>query len=236
MDMAAAFSTFTNRGIRVPPVLVTRITRADGTVLFSHEHTQTKVLEAGVADTVTSILEQVVQRGTGTKAQLDRPAAGKTGTTDDHRDAWFVGYTPELATSVWVGFPKLGPDGKKVRMQPPTTPIRVTGGSYPAEIWRTFMGAALAGRPPTAFPVPTTTTTLPPVRPAPLSPTPAPPAPVPDVRGLPVAEATAKVRAAGFEVVVVPAAGSKVPDHDVVVQAPVGGTAPRGSVVTLEVR
>ena len=85
MDMAAAFSTFTNRGIRVPPVLVTRITRADGTVLFSHEHTQTKVLEAGVADTVTSILEQVVERGTGTKAQLDRPAAGKTGTTDDHR-------------------------------------------------------------------------------------------------------------------------------------------------------
>ena len=112
MDMAAAFSTFTNRGIRVPPVLVTRITRADGTVLFTHEHTQAKVLEAGVADTVTGILEQVVERGTGTKAQLDRPAAGKTGTTDDHRDAWFVGYTPELATSVWVGFPKLGPPAK----------------------------------------------------------------------------------------------------------------------------
>ena len=168
--MAAAFSTFTNRGIRVPPVLVTRITRADGTVLFSHEHTQAKVLEAGVADTVTGILEQVVERGTGTKAQLDRPAAGKTGTTDDHRDVWFVGYTPELATAVWVGFPKLGPDGQKVRMQPPITPIRVTGGSYPAEVWRTFMGAALAGRPPTAFPVPTTTTTLPAVRPAPLSP------------------------------------------------------------------
>ena len=93
MDMAAAYSTFANRGIRVPPVLVTRITRADGTVLYNHEHRQTKVLEAGIVDTVTSILEQVIERGTGTRAKLDRPAAGKTGTTDDNKDAWFAGYT-----------------------------------------------------------------------------------------------------------------------------------------------
>ena len=91
MDMAGAYSTFANRGIRVSPVLVTRITRADGTVLFNHEHRQTKVLEAGVVDTLTSILEQVIERGTGTRAKLDRPAAGKTGTADDNKDAWFVG-------------------------------------------------------------------------------------------------------------------------------------------------
>ena len=115
MDMAGAYSTFANRGLRVPPVLVTRITRADGTVLFNHEHRQTKVLEAGVADTLTSILEQVIERGTGTKAKLDRPAAGKTGTADDWVDAWFAGYTSELATAVWVGFPTPGPDNKPCR-------------------------------------------------------------------------------------------------------------------------
>ena len=117
MDMAAAYSTFANRGIKVPPVLVTRISRSDGTVLYTQQHQQTKVLEAGVVDTVTSILEQAVQRGTGTRAKLDRPVAGKTGTTNDNKDAWFAGYTPQLATAVWVGFPELGgnreliPDG-----------------------------------------------------------------------------------------------------------------------------
>ena len=132
-------------------MLVTRITRADGTVLFNHEHRQTKVLEAGVVDTLTSILEQVIQRGTGTRAELDRPAAGKTGTADDNKDAWFAGYTPELATAVWVGFPQLGADRQLVPMRPPNTPFAVTGGSYPAEIWQHFMSAALAGRPVTPF-------------------------------------------------------------------------------------
>ena len=149
VDMAAGFATIANRGIRVPPVLVTRITRSDGTVLFKHEHAQRRVLDQGIADTVTSILEQVVQRGTGTAARLDRPAAGKTGTDNDYENAWFVGYTPELVTSVWVGY-----HGGEVPMQPPRTPIRVTGGSYPAQIWQRFMSAALAGRPATPFPPP----------------------------------------------------------------------------------
>src|SRR3546814_20132330 len=87
-------------------------------------------LEPDVADTLTSILRQVIARGTGRSAAIGRPAAGKTGTTDDWRDAWFVGFTPALATSVWVGFPDVGPDGRPVLMQPPATPIRVTGGSY----------------------------------------------------------------------------------------------------------
>ena len=75
MDMAGAYSTFANRGIRVSPVLVTRITRADGTVLFNHEHRQTKVLEAGIVDTVTSILEQVDPAGHGHPGEA-RPARG----------------------------------------------------------------------------------------------------------------------------------------------------------------
>ena len=160
MDMAAAYSTFANRGIKVPPVLVTRITRADGTVLYTQQHHQSKVLEAGLVDTLTGILEQVIERGTGTRAKLDRPAAGKTGTTDDNNDAWFAGYTPQLATAVWVGFPILGANEKLVPMRPPNTPISVTGGSYPAEIWQRFMSASLAGRPVAGFVAPTTTTTV----------------------------------------------------------------------------
>ena len=236
MDMAAAYSSFANRGVQVPAVLVTRITRADGTVLYRHEHQQTKVLEAGVADTVTSILEQVIQRGTGTRAELDRPAAGKTGTTDDNKDAWFAGYTPELTTAVWVGFPVLGPDGQLVRMQPPSTPVRVVGGLYPAQIWQRFMSAALAGRPVTAFPTPpSTTTTAAPTPPSTASPSTAPElATVPVVVGLSYVEAAEWLQAAGFRTTVVTAAKG-VPRDIVGAQDPAGGRAPQESTVTLYV-
>jgi len=235
MDMAGAYSTFANRGIRVSPVLVTRITRADGTVLFNHEHRQTKVLEAGTVDTVTSILEQVIQRGTGTRAKLDRPAAGKTGTTDDNKDAWFAGYTNELATAVWVGFPQVGADGKVIPMRSPNTSFAVTGGSYPAEIWQHFMSAVLAGRPATPFPAPTTTTTVPRfVEPPPKSGV-GPMTGLPDVRGLPVAQATTILHAAGFRVATLPAPAGDEKPGTVVVQSPRPGQAPRDSMVTLEV-
>ncbi|MGH9086410.1 MAG: penicillin-binding protein, partial [Acidimicrobiales bacterium] len=232
LDMAAGYATFANRGIRVPPVLVTRITRADGTVLFQHEHTQEKVLEAGVADLLTSILEQVIVRGTGTKAQLDRPAAGKTGTAQEWRDAWFAGYTPELATAVWVGFPRA-----QISMEPPATRIRVTGGSYPAEIWQRYMQAALAGRPPTAFtPPPTTTTSAPPGGLVTTTTSARPDAPVPNVVGSKVEEATAALQAAGFVVERIPAGPDAKPPGRVMAQSPSGGTAaPAGSTVRIEV-
>jgi penicillin-binding protein 1A len=157
LDMAAAYATFANRGVRVPPVLVTRITRPDGTVLFRHQHTQERAIDAEVADTVTSILQQAVTRGTGGAARLDRPVAGKTGTADDHTNAWFAGFTPDLATAVWVGF-----QDENTPMEPPRTAINVTGGSYPARIWQRYMSVALEGRPVTPFhaagPLATTTT------------------------------------------------------------------------------
>jgi len=161
IDMASAYATFANRGVRVPPVLVTRITRNDGTVIFRHEHKQERVLDTDVADTVAAILEQAVNRGTGTAARLDRPVAGKTGTGQEWRDAWFCGFTPDLATVVWVGF-----HGGQIDMKPPRTSIRVTGGSYPAQIWKAYMSVALAGHPIQAFHPPpsdafvTTDTTL----------------------------------------------------------------------------
>jgi penicillin-binding protein 1A len=236
MDMAAAYSTFANRGIKVPPVLVTKITRSDGTVLYTHEHEQTKVLEAGVVDTLTSILEQVIQRGTGTRAKLDRPAAGKTGTTDDNRDAWFAGYTPQLATAVWVGFPELGADGKQIPLQPPHTAITVTGGAYPAQIWQRFMSAALSGASVIEFEAPTTTTTIRPfVAPPPTSPL-GPAGLVPDVVGLTEAKATADLKKAGFVVNAAPAPKGSKPPGTVIVQSPAAGArAPRGSKVTIEV-
>jgi penicillin-binding protein 1A len=143
VDMATAFGTFANHGVQVDPVLVTRIVRADGTILYENQYQQEKVLEAPVADLVTWTLEQVVQRGTGTRAQLaDRPAAGKTGTTENSWDAWFVGFTPQRVTAVWVGFPE-----QPIPMEPPTTPITVFGGTWPAEIWHEVMTHANAGLP-----------------------------------------------------------------------------------------
>jgi membrane peptidoglycan carboxypeptidase len=99
---------------------------------------------------VNGILSQVVGRGTGTAAQLGaRPVAGKTGTANEWRDAWFVGYTPELVTAVWVGFPE-----RLRSMVPPATPRRVTGGSWPAQIWHRVMEPALGDSPVSAFPAP----------------------------------------------------------------------------------
>jgi penicillin-binding protein 1A len=107
-----------------------------------------RAISEGTAAIVTRILEQNVQSGTGTRAAFGRPAAGKTGTNEEHADAWFAGYTPELATTVWVGFtsaeiPMLSVHG-----------IAVSGGSFPAEIWRQFMEPALEGTEPEAFPEP----------------------------------------------------------------------------------
>ena len=115
---------------------------------WASERRRTRVIPDGVASVVTSILEDNVRYGTGTRAALDRPAAGKTGTTDEHADAWFVGYTPRLATAVWMGYtrgeiPMLDVHG-----------ISVSGGSFPAEIWRRFMSPALEPRPPLGFPEP----------------------------------------------------------------------------------
>ena len=233
LDMASAYATFANRGIHVPPVLVTRITRADGTVLFQHRHTQNKVLDADVADTLTSILEQVITRGTGRNAQLDRPAAGKTGTAQEWRDAWFAGYTPELASAVWVGFPRA-----QISMEPPTTRIRVTGGSYPAEIWQRYMLAALAGRPAVTFHPPPTTTTTTTTTPSSTTTTtaPRPRVTVPNVVGSKVAVALRELRELGFRVERIPTETGSGPSGRVVGQSPIGGTkAPAGSTVRIEV-
>jgi membrane peptidoglycan carboxypeptidase len=107
-----------------------------------------RALPEGVAAVVTRILEQNIQSGTGTRAAFGRPAAGKTGTNEEHADAWFAGYTPNLATTVWIGYTK-----GEIPMES-VHGIAVSGGSFPAEIWRLFMERALEGTEPAAFPEP----------------------------------------------------------------------------------
>ncbi len=231
IDMASAYGTLANRGVYVPPVLVTRITRPDGTVLYEHHHDQIKAIDAKVADQVNWVLQQVIQRGTGTRAEIGRPAAGKTGTGQDYANGWFCGYTPELATAVWLGFHE-----GEIPMQPPNTRIRVYGGTWPAEIWQRFMSAALANVPPSGFvePPPTTTTTLPPG----VVPSTVAPALVvtPSVVGYSAATAAARLAGIGLDSVTTQVVRHDVPEGIVAAQSPSSGTAvPLGSTITLQV-
>jgi penicillin-binding protein 1A len=141
LDMASAYGTFAAQGVHVDPVLVEKVVASDGTLLHVAAPNTTRVLDTDVANQVTEILEQVVTRGTANRnvnLNEDRPAAGKTGTNQEWRDAWFVGYTPELATAVWVGFPRC-----QVSLVPPVVEARITGGGDPAKIWSDYMNLAL---------------------------------------------------------------------------------------------
>lgn len=151
LDMAAAYAPLATGGVRHPVHLVRRITDADGTELYAHDATTTQVIDPLTAHQVTATLEEVVARGTGVRAAIDRPQAGKTGTSQDSADAWFVGYTPDLVASVWVGFPR-----ERTPMVPPATRELVEGGRWPAQIWARLAQDALAATPPTPFAEPAT--------------------------------------------------------------------------------
>lgn len=142
LDMASAYATLANEGVHVEPTIILRVQDSNGKVIWEAEPKKTQAISAGVAYVVTKILEQNVQSGTGTRAKLyGRPAAGKTGTAQNYYDAWFVGYTRQLSTAVWVGHPEAQVEMRSVHG------IRVTGGSFPAIIWRKFMEAAASDYP-----------------------------------------------------------------------------------------
>jgi len=236
LEMASVYGTLANHGVHVDPIMITRITRADGAVLYEDMHQQTKAMDASVADTVTSVLQQVIVRGTGTAAQLDRPAAGKTGTGEDYKNAWFCGYTPTLSTAVWVGYPQ-----SEVQMTPPSTSITVYGGTWPAQIWQRFMTAATAGTPAADFaPLQTAPpATSPPSATAPTT-QPAQVAAVanvavPSVVGLSADDATSHLSRSGFVVERVDT-GRAGTAGQVKTQSPTAGTiATTGSTVTVVV-
>ena len=151
LEMAAAYATLAAGGRRAAPFGVRRITGADGRVLYQARPDVDQVVRPGVAAIAADVLGGVVDHGTGVRGRIGRPAAAKTGTTQDHADAWFVGFTPSLAAAVWVGYPQ-----GQVPMLPPRTRDRVSGGTWPAAIWARFMRPALAGSPPGRFPRPDT--------------------------------------------------------------------------------
>ncbi|MGI9613727.1 MAG: transglycosylase domain-containing protein [Acidimicrobiales bacterium] len=147
VEMASAYGTFANHGVRQPPTGIARVVDADGNVLVDNRNRAgVAVLDPAVADNVTDVLVEVVENGTGKRARLDRPVAGKTGTAQDYRAAWFVGYTPDLATAVWMGHADRLESLRRVNGVG-----AVTGGSHPAIAWRDFMAAAHEGTEPTPF-------------------------------------------------------------------------------------
>ncbi len=142
LDMASAYATFAAGGLHIDPIFVTRIEDSDGRVILEALPTIERAIDAEVAEQVTAVLTEVVRRGTGQEAKIGRPVAGKTGTSEGQYDAWFVGYTPELAAAVWVGFPQ----GDQP-LEAPYTPYTITGGTWPAQIWARFATGALSGIP-----------------------------------------------------------------------------------------
>ena len=134
LEMANAYATIASGGLRNRAIGITKVVFPDGRTERLDKRKRVRAFEDGVAAEATDILKRNIQSGTGTRANIGCPAAGKTGTTDNFTDAWFVGYTPNLATSVWVGFPT-----RRIEMYPPVTPINVAGGTYPAQIWGAYM-------------------------------------------------------------------------------------------------
>jgi penicillin-binding protein 1A len=140
LEEASAYATLAAGGIYSKPMAITKVVLASGKVDTDAgwgKPQRKRVISDGVASEVTRILQMNIQEGTGVGAYFGRPSAGKTGTTDNHADAWFSGYTPQLETTVWVGYP-----GGEIPMES-VHGIAVAGGTFPATIWHLFMQAAL---------------------------------------------------------------------------------------------
>ena len=232
LDMATAYATIAAHGLRCYPKPVLAMTDGNGkAVTYTGAGACKQVLAPGIADTVTSLLEGVITSGTGSaNGQIGRPAAGKTGTTDNHFDAWFVGFIPQLVTAVWVG------DSRSPSLYPmettPTTPDgtvidgynqgEVFGGDVPTKVWAATMRAASANLPLESFPPPDQQVVI------------GIQATVPSVSGLSVAAASAALSSAGFTPVVGGTAASTYAPGTVAYSSPGGGaTASSGSAVSI---
>jgi len=145
-DITYAYAVFANNGIRVEPLTITRVEDRSGNVLREFRPIQREVLDAAPVAILDSMMQSVMDHGTGASARsmgFTLPAAGKTGTTDDYSDAWFVGFTPKTATGVWVGYDKPKPIGHSM-----------TGTRAALPIWTDIMNVVTKGQEPTAFEMP----------------------------------------------------------------------------------
>src|SRR3954453_12717027 len=139
LEMADAYATLASGGVRHRPVAITKIKFPDGKTDDLGEVKGKRVMTDGQAYEVTKVLKQNVQAGTGVNANYGCPAAGKTGTTDNFTDAWFVGYEPRLTTATWVGYPNASIQMRSVHG------IEVAGATFPSQIWHDFMNVAHRG-------------------------------------------------------------------------------------------
>ena len=131
LEMAGAFGGLANMGQFNKPVAISKILDRNGKVIFEHKPNPVQVCKPGSAYMLVNMMEDVMRRGTGTGAAISRPCAGKTGTTSEYRDAWFVGFTPNLSAAVWIGDDNNDSLGG------------MTGGGEPATLWHTFMASAV---------------------------------------------------------------------------------------------
>jgi penicillin-binding protein 1A len=219
LDMAGAFGVLANKGVRCRPFSITKVTTpGERKPLIENKPECRRVIDQKISTQTVAMLRNVVNGGTGRRASLgSRPVAGKTGSAQRNTSAFFSGFTPQLSTSVWVGY-----RAKRVPMTNLFQGGPVFGGTFPALIFHDYMQAALAGQPVIGFPA------APP-------PPPPPEVTVPDVVGFPEAAARARLAQAGFtsEVRQVP---SGQPRGRVVRQVPGGGSRLRqGSTVVLAV-
>ena len=142
LEMAEAYGVLANGGVKVQPTAIIKIVDRNGQVVEENSIQEKRVVEEKDAAIITDMLESVINGGTGGNAAIGRPAAGKTGTTDDEKDAWFVGYTPDLVAAVWIG----DDYGSET--------LGITGADTPAVMWGQFMANALANTPASDFSVP----------------------------------------------------------------------------------
>jgi penicillin-binding protein 1A len=211
LDMASAYSTLADDGTHCEPYAISRVLLPGGDALYRHRASCEQAIDPAIAHQVTAMLQRVVCCGTGTAAGLGRPVAGKTGTAQDYTNVYFAGYTPQVATAVWVGFPE---------GQIPMDSYyghSVFGGTLAAPIWHAFMAKATAGMPSESFPAP----------PPPRSGT------IPDVVGMRSLDAQKAIERAHFTPIVLKI-DSFEPVNTVLQQSPGGGTgAPLGGGVKI---
>ncbi len=143
LELTSAYGVFANGGIRVEPTAIIRIEDRNGTPIYIHHPREKRVFDAYHVSVLVDMMQGVIARGTGVAAQIPgRAVAGKTGTTSDYRDAWFIGFTPQLVCATWVGNDDNHPMNK------------VSGGWIPAQLWKGFMTEALKELPVAYFPKP----------------------------------------------------------------------------------
>jgi penicillin-binding protein 1A len=229
LEMAAAYSTIANYGEKVENYIIERIEDSEGNVIYEHETTKERVLDEALAAATVRAMKKVVTQGTAPQANIGRPQAGKTGTAQDYRDVWFMGYIPQYTTAVWVGYPDAQVEMRNFTVFNDMTGqaqyySRAFGGTLAAPIWKQFMLYITENLPVEDFPPEPDGTSV--YFQVPL-------VTVPDVSGLSRTAARTKINEAGLNAALVPVSSNQ-PEGTILGQSPAAGTKIRqGSSVSV---